>query len=648
MPSIVWKLMTKDRAKEEAKCTLCNSIFRHKTGASTTNLMKHLKTRHPMTLQFHQDKDKQPGKLNVEARAEKRCLETKEQSSVDDIQCSTSESATATPIESSSQAKSESKRMTLQPTIFSTFESKCKEKYKPNEQRKLHLDNLVLDMITTDLQPLSVVEDKGFRNLVHSLDPRYPIVSRKHLSQKLLPTKYYEEKTKLMISLNKTEFVSITTDQWTSKANDGYTTFTSHFIDDSWSIKTSVLSTRSEKKSHSAVNLAAEMTKCLEEYDLIQKVSAVVTDNAKNVTNSVAIAEAQDEVEGGHPCFAHTLNLVVKHSLEDDKATNRMIGKAKAIVHYFRSSTQANDELREVQKDNYRKLKQQCDTRWNSCHSMLISYQSQHKSICAVLAQRGRAHMCLNEGEFETLKQTVSILGVFLTATEEMSAEKYPSMSKVIPLVTMLKGIVGKNQAPLAKHLSRYIQSYFGQIETSMLLIKATFLDPRFKSKLFTDSNVEMTVEKEMKDEMGNIVAMTVDNQTEKTEKEVEEEEGTKKKSSLCTPAATKSQIKLWDEFDEEVEKERKAPAAKNAVEIEYDTYMSFERLRRKDDPLAWWRQHETHLPRLAKLAKKYLAVPATSVPSERVFSKAGQLVSARRANLNPKNVDMILFLNKH
>ena len=92
------------------------------------------------------------------------------------------------------------------------------------------------------------------------------------------------------------------------------------------------------------------------------------------------------------------------------------------------------------------------------------------------------------------------------------------------------------------------------------------------------------------------------------------------------------------------VEKERKAPAAKNAVEIEYDTYMSFERLRRKDDPLAWWRQHETHLPRLAKLAKKYLAVPATSVPSERVFSKAGQLVSARRANLNPKNVDMILF----
>ena len=78
------------------------------------------------------------------------------------------------------------------------------------------------------------------------------------------------------------------------------------------------------------------------------------------------------------------------------------------------------------------------------------------------------------------------------------------------------------------------------------------------------------------------------------------------------------------------------------------DTYMAMERLRRKDNPLDWWRQHETHLPRLARLAKKYLSVPSTSVPSERVFSKAGQLVSARRAKLNPKNVDMILFLNKH
>ena len=36
------------------------------------------------------------------------------------------------------------------------------------------------------------------------------------------------------------------------------------------------------------------------------------------------------------------------------------------------------------------------------------------------------------------------------------------------------------------------------------------------------------------------------------------------------------------------------------------------------------------------------------SVPSERLFSKAGQLVSERRNRLKPSNVDMLLFLNNN
>ena len=36
-----------------------------------------------------------------------------------------------------------------------------------------------------------------------------------------------------------------------------------------------------------------------------------------------------------------------------------------------------------------------------------------------------------------------------------------------------------------------------------------------------------------------------------------------------------------------------------------------------------------------------------TSVPSERLFSKAGEVVAATRSNIKPKNVDMILLLNK-
>ena len=48
----------------------------------------------------------------------------------------------------------------------------------------------------------------------------------------------------------------------------------------------------------------------------------------------------------------------------------------------------------------------------------------------------------------------------------------------------------------------------------------------------------------------------------------------------------------------------------------------------------------------LYEVAMKFMSVPATSVPSERVFSKAGQLITERQNRLSGKNIDMLLFLN--
>ena len=45
-------------------------------------------------------------------------------------------------------------------------------------------------------------------------------------------------------------------------------------------------------------------------------------------------------------------------------------------------------------------------------------------------------------------------------------------------------------------------------------------------------------------------------------------------------------------------------------------------------EPLIWWRAHRDQFPKLAKLAKQFLCIPATEVPSERAFSVAGQTVT--------------------
>ena len=58
--------------------------------------------------------------------------------------------------------------------------------------------------------------------------------------------------------------------------------------------------------------------------------------------------------------------------------------------------------------------------------------------------------------------------------------------------------------------------------------------------------------------------------------------------------------------------------------------------------PLVWWKDNQKHYPRLAR---KFLCIPATSVPSERAFSVAGHVVNEKRACLLPENINMLVFL---
>ena len=60
---------------------------------------------------------------------------------------------------------------------------------------------------------------------------------------------------------------------------------------------------------------------------------------------------------------------------------------------------------------------------------------------------------------------------------------------------------------------------------------------------------------------------------------------------------------------------------------------------------MKWWRQHSNVMPKLARLAKRHIGIPATSVPSERVFSKAGKLISARQSRLKKSNVDILILI---
>lgn len=76
----------------------------------------------------------------------------------------------------------------------------------------------------------------------------------------------------------------------------------------------------------------------------------------------------------------------------------------------------------------------------------------------------------------------------------------------------------------------------------------------------------------------------------------------------------------------------------------EVEQYLAMEAIGPYDDPLKWWADRSNSIPTVARLARKYLAIPATSVPSERLFSDCGHIMNKRRTRLSTQIFGKIAF----
>ncbi|XP_034562847.1 zinc finger BED domain-containing protein 4-like [Notolabrus celidotus] len=117
--------------------------------------------------------------------------------------------------------------------------------------------------------------------------------------------------------------------------------------------------------------------------------------------------------------------------------------------------------------------------------------------------------------------------------------------------------------------------------------------------------------------------------------------------SSASPPEKKKSAMKeLFGEWF--MAQEPRTRSADEVAEEEMNLYRLADCIPTDGNPLRWWKKHHSSYPHLAMLAQPYLAVPGTSVPSERVFSTAGDIVTASRSVLSAENVDILIFLKKN
>ena len=288
--SDVWNYFVKKKEVKKAQCKICSKELAYHGG--TTNLRAHLEKIHPV--QYSDDHS--------------------------------------------------SKSKTGQQGSMERFFSKkfC------SATRSKEITEKIVNMIITDTRPLRIVECPGFRELIHSLEPGYSIPSRKSVKA-IIYRRHSLGIEKLKSMLSNIGSVSLTTDIWTSDANDAYITITIHFIA-LWEMKSFVLATREFPGRHTGTAISEAMLKVCEEFGIKNKVATIVHDEAANMQLSLRIlGDSSDDRFESISCNAHRLQLCLKKGLSID-AIDRMIRCASKLVGHFKHSALATNALTKRQE----------------------------------------------------------------------------------------------------------------------------------------------------------------------------------------------------------------------------------------------------------------------------------------------------------
>ena len=97
------------------------------------------------------------------------------------------------------------------------------------------ITNCIVKWIAQDCRPINIVEDHGLQELIRTAagSETYVLPSRKTVNNRVAML-YESEKVKIQLLLDCAQHVGLTTDYWTSVANESFLGVTAHFLDEKW------------------------------------------------------------------------------------------------------------------------------------------------------------------------------------------------------------------------------------------------------------------------------------------------------------------------------------------------------------------------------------------------------------------------------
>ena len=176
--------------------------------------------------------------------------------------------------------------------------------------------------------------------------------------------------------------------------------------------------------------------------------------------------------------------------------------------------------------------------------------------------------------------------------------------------------VEAKMVVDMKKTIVNSIEQRFSDPSQHKLMLLASILDPRHKSLKFLSPLQRVTAFTELTTVANEFYVATASASASEEQ---------------LLPPSKRSRHDFLDIGSSSSESGNgSSPAAE--IEKEVNTYRAEEQVDRDTNPLDWWCQNNHRFKTLSRLAQKFLCIQATSVPSERFFSSAGNIVNKKRA----------------
>ncbi|XP_042578953.1 zinc finger BED domain-containing protein 4-like [Cyprinus carpio] len=305
----------------------------------------------------------------------------------------------------------------IQASLPMMFEKQTK--WKTPDVRSKTLDRMITEMIATDNQPFTMVQNKGFQRLMATAEPRYTLKSEKFYRTEMFPSIHNSIVEKSL---------------------------TCHFIDDQWIRRQVILNTKAMMGSHTGEYINEMFLGMLEEWDIDKdRVVLVLRDSGANIVKGMRIAELPDM-----SCNAHILQLVVNDGLNSQRAVQNILSVLKSCATHFNHSVLAKQHLAVIQQDlglPAHSIIQAVPTRWNSTLHMLVRMQEQRRAM-NIYASEHSGFTSLSADQWSIFSNLIETLSTVEEVTLEMSHYD-SSASCIIPSVKVLKMLLSSQGPPL-------------------------------------------------------------------------------------------------------------------------------------------------------------------------------------------------------